>query len=170
MTAISTQHAEQVEQLYLENRTWLSIFIQRRLGCPDDAADLVHDTYLRVLKSDHIPSGVESKRFLTHIAKGLLIDRYRRKQFEIAYQEHLKSLPEVHALSAEAHVQMIETLMEIDTLLRSLPDKVRQAFIYRQLDHLSYKDIAERLSVSVSSVEKYVAKALQVCMAGINQD
>ncbi|KDE40842.1 Sigma factor, ECF subfamily [Nitrincola lacisaponensis] len=60
--------------------------------------------------------------------------------------------------------------MEIDTLLRSLPDKVRQAFIYRQLDHLSYKDIAERLSVSVSSVEKYVAKALQVCMAGINQD
>lgn len=170
MTAISTQHAEQVEKLYIENRTWLSIFIQRRLGCPDDTADLIHDTYMRILTCGYLPQKHESKRFLMHIAKGLLIDSYRRQQVKKAYEQYLQQLPEQYVPSAEEHVLMLESLVSIDALLHRLPDKVREALLLRQLDNLSYKEIAKRLNVSVSSVEKYVAKALQACMADIIQD
>lgn len=170
MTAINTRHMKEVELLYIEHRSWLSLFIQRRLGCPDDTADLIHDTYLRILNSGRLPPREDSKRFLTHVAKGLLIDRYRRQQIEQAYQEHLQQLPESYAPSAETQVQMIEALVEIDSLLHSLPDKIRQAFLLRQLDNLSYKEIGQQLNVSVSSVEKYVAKALQVCMTAIILD
>ncbi|SJN37157.1 hypothetical protein CZ797_08585 [Pseudoalteromonas sp. JB197] len=34
----------------------------------------------------------------------------------------------------------------------------------RQLENMSYKQIAAKLKVSVSSVEKYIAKALQSCL------
>ncbi|WP_417579633.1 sigma-70 family RNA polymerase sigma factor [Nitrincola sp.] len=79
-------------------------------------------------------------------------------------------LSEQFAPSAEEHVLMMEALVSIDALLHRLPDKVREALLLRQLDNLSYKEIAKRLNVSVSSVEKYVAKALQACMADIIQD
>lgn len=170
MTALSSTLAEQVEQLYKEHHSWLSIFIQRRLGCPDDTADLIHDTYLRILSSGRLPPKQDSKRFLTHIAKGLLIDNYRRKQIETAYKDYLQQLPESHAPSAEFHTQMIEALTEIDTLLHRLPKNVREALLLRQLDNLSYKEIAKRLNVSVSSVEKYIAKALQACMEAALED
>ena|SRR5690554_72562 len=170
MTTLDPTHTEQIEQLYIEHHSWLSLFIERRLGCPHDTADLIHDTYLRLLVSGRLPNKRDSKRFLTHIAKGLLIDSYRRKQIEKAYQEYLQQLPEPHIPSAEEHNQMIEALTEIDALLHRLPENVRKALLLRQLDNLSYKDIAKQLNVSVSSVEKYIARALQACMQAVLED
>lgn len=54
-----------------------------------------------------------------------------------------------------------QTLIEIDTILHNLPGKVRTAPLLRKLDGLSYREIAERLHVSLSSVEKYIATGLQ---------
>ncbi|ODN66106.1 sigma-70 family RNA polymerase sigma factor [Methylophaga muralis] len=170
MAVIGSSLTEQVEQLYKEHRSWLSIFIQRRTGCPQVTADLIHDTYLKILTSGRLPKKQDSKRFLTHIAKGLLIDNYRRKQIEEAYQDYLLQLPQDHAPSAETHVQMIEALTEIDALLHRLPDNVREALLLRQLDNLSYKEIAKRMNVSVSSVEKYIAKGLQACIEAAIED
>lgn len=170
MAAISTSYAEKVEQLYREHHSWLYVFILRRTGCSQDTADLIHDTYLRILASGRLPKKQDSKRFLTHIAKGLLIDSYRRKQIEEAYQAYLQQLPDDHAPSAETHVQMIEALTEIDALLHRLPDNVREALLLRQLDNLSYKEIARRMNVSVSSVEKYIAKGLQACIEATIED
>lgn len=170
MAATNSSLAKQVEQLYREHHNWLSSFIQRRIGCPQDTADLIHDTYLRILASGRLPKKNDAKRFLTHVAKGLLIDHYRRKQIEEAYQEYLQQQPLNHNPSAEMHVQMIEALTEIDTLLHRLPAHVREALLLRQLDNLSYKEIAKRLNVSVSSVEKYIAKALQACMEAAIDD
>ncbi|EMR13206.1 RNA polymerase sigma factor [Methylophaga lonarensis MPL] len=170
MTAISNQHARQVEQLYLENHSWLSMFIQKRLGCPEDTADMIHDTYMRIMVSGRLPEKQESRRFLTHIAKGLLVDKFRRKQLEKAYQEYLQDLPESHAPSAEQHAQMIESLVELDAMLHRLPAKVREALLLRQLDNLSYKEIAQRMNISVSSVEKYIAKGLQACLEAAFED
>ncbi|HIC46888.1 MAG TPA: RNA polymerase subunit sigma, partial [Methylophaga sp.] len=42
-------HTDTIENLYLEHRGWLSVFIQRRMGCPETTADLIQDTYLRIL-------------------------------------------------------------------------------------------------------------------------
>ena len=57
----------------------------------------------------------------------------------------------------------IEALIEIDTILHDLPVKVRTALLLCKLDGLSYREIAEQLHVSLSSVEKYIATGLQAC-------
>jgi RNA polymerase sigma-70 factor (ECF subfamily) len=44
------------------------------------------------------------------------------------------------------------------------------ALLLCKLDGLSYRDIAERLNVSVSSVEKYVAAALLACYQALYDD
>jgi RNA polymerase sigma-70 factor (ECF subfamily) len=62
----------------------------------------------------------------------------------------------------------VQALVEIDAVLQSLPAKAREALLLRKLDGLSYRDIASRLAVSVSSVEKYVASALLACYQALH--
>lgn len=153
-----------VDDMYKKHSNWLSIYIQRRLGCPEATADLVQDTYLRLLAKTTLPSMQDSRRYLTHIAKGLVIDLYRKRNVETAYLELIANDPIALSTSAESQLLMIEALTEIDNLLQQLPEKVRQALLMRQLENMSYKQIAKQLNVSVSSVEKYIARALQRCL------
>lgn len=153
-----------VDDMYKKHSNWLSIYIQRRLGCPEATADLVQDTYLRLLAKTTLPSMQDSRRYLTHIAKGLVIDLYRKRNVETAYLELIANDPIALSTSAESQLLIIEALTEIDNLLQQLPEKVRQALLMRQLENMSYKQIAKQLNVSVSSVEKYIARALQRCL------
>ncbi|MBY7699873.1 sigma-70 family RNA polymerase sigma factor [Vibrio harveyi] len=164
MAAISSASAARIGNMYQEHHSWLSVFIKRRLGCPEATADLVQDTYLRLLTRGKLPEAKDSRRYLTHIAKGLVIDLYRRRRIEAAYLELIEQEPVEVAGSPEDQAVIVQALVEIDALLHRLPLKARQALLMRQLEGKSYKEIALALDVSVSSVEKYVAKALQGCM------
>ena len=150
--------------LYADHHGWLSGWLRSRVGCSHTAADLAQDTYLRVLVRGRLPDRDQPRRHLTRIAKGLMIDLFRRRRIEAAYLEALRDLPEPEAPSEEVRAQVIETLVEIDALLHRLPDKPRRAFLMSRLEGLSYAAIAERLGVSVSSVEKYIARGLAVCL------
>lgn len=155
---------QQLDVLYRQHHGWLSAFLRQRTGCSQGAADLAQDTYLRIL-STGLPHGMEQSRgFLARIARGLVIDRYRRKRIEGAYLEQIALYPQEQVPSPETRWLVIETLIELDRLLDTLPGKVRQAFLLHRLDGLGYREIAARLEVSISSVEKYIARALQACL------
>ncbi|EGA70625.1 ECF subfamily RNA polymerase sigma-24 factor [Vibrio sinaloensis DSM 21326] len=170
MALTSQADMARIDHMYQEHHSWLSVFIKRRLGCPDATADLVQDTYLRLLTKGKLPEYKDSRKYLTHIAKGLVIDLYRRRRVETAYLELLEQEPLQVSGSPEEHVIVVEALVEIDSLLHKLPIKARQALLMRQLEGKSYKAIALELNVSVSSVEKYVAKALQGCMMAMLEE
>lgn len=153
----------QFTRLYEMHQGWLSNFLRKRLDCSHKAADLMQDTYLKVLVSGKIPPSEYARPYLTRIAKGLVVDQYRRWRIEQAYVESIRHLPEAYQAAPEKRLEVIETLIEIDTLLHKISEKARQAFLLRRLEGLSYSDIAIQLNVSVSSVEKYVARALQAC-------
>lgn len=149
--------------LYADHHGWLSRWLRARVDCSHTAADLAQDTYVRLLVRGRLPAPDQSRRHLARIAKGLMIDLFRRRRIEAAYLEALQGLPEPAVPSEETRAQVIETLVEIDALLRRLPDRPRRAFLMSRLEGLSYGVIAERLGVSVSSVEKYIARALEAC-------
>lgn len=161
---MSSSYQAEITELYKAHRSWLSHFLQKRLSCSHRAADFVQETYLRVLLREAPPPKDYARQYLTKIAKGLLIDHYRRGRIEQAYLESIRELPEAVAPSPEHQHETIESLILLDTLLHNLPSKAKQAFLLRRIDGLSYKDIAAQLNVSVSSVEKYIAQALQACV------
>lgn len=164
MTTRSPAQQQQLEQLYRDHHSWLSGFLQRRLGCSHSAADLLQDTYLRLLTRGRLPEHAHSRGYLTRIAKGLVIDLYRRRRVEQAYLDELASQPEASHPSPEVQAQAVEALMLVDRLLRGLPNNVSRALLMHRLDGMGYREIAEQLGVSVSSVEKYIARALQHCL------
>ncbi len=151
-----------VEALYLNHHRWLVGWLRRHLQGADHAADLAQDIFVRLLHSPHLANNIlEPRAWLTTIAKRLLIDKLRRERLERAYQEALLHLPEAEAPSPEAQLQLLQALETIDALLAGLGENARMAFLLSRLDGLTYNEIAEQLKVSVSSVEKYMAKAIR---------
>ena len=141
-----------IEGLYAEHHGWLRGWLRGRLGNAFDAADLAHDTYLRILSSGRMRAAAIAPAPGAD-RQGLVIDLYRRRQIEAAYLDALARLPQPLAPSAEDCAAAVQALVDIDAVLNGLPPKAREALLLRKLDGMSYRDIATRLRVSVSSVE-----------------
>ena len=153
-----------VHSLYSDHHGWLVNWLRRRLRDTDNAADLAQDTFVYVLgKPEQVAYLREPRAWLSSIAKGLMIDRYRRQQVEQAYLQALAHVPEQDMPSPEERLILLQTLTRIDALLDGLKPNVRTAFLLSRLEGLGYQAIAERLEVSVSSVEKYMATAIRHC-------
>jgi len=161
--AAPLDHLQAFSGLYRGHHSWLLGWLRQRLGCPDNAADLAQDTFVRLLSQRASREVREPRAFLASIARGLLIDHYRRSHLERAYLEALRHLPEPEIPSPERQALIMETLIEIDRLLDGLKPRVREAFLLSQLEGLSYAQIAERLSLSVSSIQQYMTLAFSHC-------
>lgn len=156
---------QQIEVLYSNHHGWLQGWLRGKLGSAFDAADLAHDTYLRILARGRAPRPDQSRQHLAQIANGLMIDLFRRRHIEAAYMEALAHLPPAAMPTPETRALIIEALTEIDAILANLPARVREAFLLCKVEGLDYREIARRLGVSVSSVEKYMVRALLACCA-----
>ncbi|MFP6848883.1 MAG: sigma-70 family RNA polymerase sigma factor [Pseudomonas sp.] len=158
----------QITQIYRDHHLWLRGWLQPRVDCRDLAADLVQDVFVRVLSADNAAGKLESVReprgYLATIARRLMIDHFRRSRLERAWLQALSEQPETSTISEETRAILLETLHELDDMLAGLGPKVRKAFLLSQLDGLPYKQIAQQLDVSLITVNRYIAKALQHCM------
>jgi RNA polymerase sigma factor (sigma-70 family) len=163
--SVATQ-TQAVSALYLEHHHWLLGWLRRKLGCPHSAADLSHDTFLRVLGQPHQLAQVrEPRAWLTTIAHGLAVDQARRKALERAWLEVLACQPESSCPSAETQALLMDCLARIDAMLDGLHPKARTVLLLSRLDGLGYLEIARQMGVSLSTVEKHMATALRHCIA-----
>lgn len=156
------------DSLYLDHHGWLSGWLYRKLGCSHQAADLAHDTFVRLLtRSDDAREDQlrEPRAYLRVIAGGLVVDHFRRRSLEQAYLEALAALPEAVGISPEDREVLLEALQRIDAMLDRLPPKVRKVFLLSQLDGLSYPQIAGRMGLSVRTVKRYMQQGFCQCLA-----
>lgn len=156
-----------LHNLYRDHHSWLECWLRRRMGNAWDAADLTHDTFLRVFASHRdqpLPNLREPRAYLLTVGKRLLINLHQRRRLEQAYLEALANLPAAQVPSPERRWLVLETLQALDELLDGLPSAVRRAFLWAQLEGLSYAQIATRLQVSERTVKRHMAKAYEHCL------
>lgn len=155
---------QRLHSLYSAHHGWLRDLLRRRLGNACDAADLAHDTFLRLLlKPRQFDSFDGARAYLSTVARGLCIDLWRRREVERVWLETVAAQPAASMPSAEHHATVIEALCAVDAMLRQLPERVARTFLLAQLDGLTYREIAAELVVSERSVKKYMARAMLHC-------
>ena len=160
---MSASESSRFADLYRDHHGWLFNWLRRRLGCTEQAADLAQDTFVRVLTRGEPVTGGAPRAFLGTIARGLLIDFWRRGALEKAYLEALAQLPPQHYPSEEARHEALRMLERTAAMLDGLKAPVRQAFLLHQLGGQTHRQVAEALGVSTRSAERYVAEALMHC-------
>lgn len=165
---MSTAHS--IAELYVDHHRWLHAWLRKKLGCTHRAADLLHDTYLRLLNREEVPQLEEPRAFLVTVAQRVLSNHWRHERIERAFMETLAQWPAAVAPSAEEKACLLETLIEIDRLLDGLPTVVKRAFLHAQLDGMSHGEIAAALNISLSSVKRYLIKASAQCYFALELD
>lgn len=154
----------QMHRLYEGHHAWLASWLRKRLSCREQAADLAQDTFVKVLLNNKAAELREPRAYLTSVARSLLIDMFRRRSIEQAYQEVLAAQPERVVDSPETREIIIEALMEVDRLLDSLGERGRSIFIMAQIEGLSLAEIARQLKLSVNTVRKHFIRAMAQCL------
>ncbi len=158
-----SSHTAAVQNIYEQHHSWLHGWLKGKLHNACDAADVAHDTFVRILGGRHAAQIVEPRDYLATIARGLVIDRYRRHAIEQAYKQTLAERTEAIAISEEDKAIIIETLVAVDKALSALGERARRIFMLSQIEGLTYQQIADQLQVSLTTVKKHMIRALTEC-------
>lgn len=156
-----------IDRLYHEHHGWLVQLLRRKLGNLDHAADLAHDVFERVMRTDLAPVMEAPRAYLTTIAQRLAISHYRRAAIEAAVLEALAARPQAVAPSPEDLLQVQQSLLEVLAILDGLPLRTRRIFLLAQFDGLSHGDIARQFGITPNAVQKAMARALEHCYLAI---
>jgi RNA polymerase sigma-70 factor (ECF subfamily) len=149
-------------------------FIGSRLPAAD-ADDVAQECYLRLQRCEHLLALHDPKAFLFRVAVNLLTDRARQ---HARRQRDLQLLGDVvqidgttdapcGAVALEDALLAEEALRLIAAAVERLPAKCRQALLMQRIDGRSHEEIAAKLRVSKSMVEKYIAKAVGALRAAL---
>ena len=151
--------------LYHDNHVWLRGWLYRQVRCPQDAADLTQDTFLRAFDAQQLAHIQQPRAYLSTVARRLLCSLWRRRKLEQSYLEQLADLPQGYAPSAEDVALVREAIEAIDQLLKGLPLRVRRAFLLNRLEGMPQQTIATQLGVSLATVERDLRRAFIHCLS-----
>ncbi|WP_227734239.1 RNA polymerase sigma factor [Yersinia proxima] len=161
--------SNKVSLAYQNTYGQLVSFFRKRLDNASDATDLSQDVFTLWLKRAKQTPVEHSRAFLFKIAHRVLIDHWRAagKQRMALAQSHEDDEAEQEMAPSGADPQHVleqqQRLSRLEQALNSLSPRRREAFLMHRFDGLSQIEVAERMGISVSMVEKHIAGALLHC-------
>lgn len=143
-------------------------FLIRQVNDHDTAADLAQESCLRVLTLQSSGQTIfDVRAFLYRTARNLIIDQSRRKA--VRQHEALDSLAEALHPPAPRHLQPEEALAARQNAsaymaaIEALPPRCREAFMLHVFEDFSQAEVAQRMGISVSMVEKHIVRGMLTC-------
>jgi RNA polymerase sigma factor (sigma-70 family) len=167
---VSASPVDPIAELYSSHRGWLQGWLRKKVGCLYQAADIVQDTFVKLLALPQLPVLREPRAYLLVTANHLLINQFRRRKLEEETLRTMAILAEDSWMHSPEEIAATRQLLKQTLLLlvQELDEKPRRAFLLARVDGMSYAEIAVELDVSESSVKQYLAKVLAHCHARLH--
>ena len=156
------------KQYILPHEGALRARLRRVLPAGHDCDDLVSETLIRAFTTKDFERITHGRSYLFQIVRNLLIDEARRAKivsFEFLADLDLLQVDD----SAERVLQARDELRRLQAIIDTLPTQCRRAFILRRVMGKSVGEIAEEMGLSVSTVDKHLAKAAVRVMQAVAQ-
>jgi RNA polymerase sigma-70 factor (ECF subfamily) len=151
-------------------RQRMLLSLTRVAGDPVAAEDCLQAAHVRLAEFRRSRTVLNEKGFLVHTARNIAIDEARRARTRAEAPGGIDAVVELRdeqPLQDEVLLAR-ERLARVREALGLLPERTRDIFLMHRLGGLKYREIADRVGVSVSAVEKHIAKAtlrLAECLA-----
>lgn len=151
-----------IADAYLEHRDVLFGYFAHKMLKPEDIEDLLQDTFIEAFKSESKRVIQSPKDYLFVIARNLLSKRFalkakmRTKSMDEADFNHLSS----NAVPSDLDVHYRLKLEVLAKCVDTLPEQCRRVFILKKFHGMSQKQIAAKLNISTSTVERHITIAL----------
>lgn len=146
-------------------------YVRAKIACEADAEDITQEVFVRYCRSYKHVDPAEAKALLFVIAKNVMTDHFRRNKVH-RMDWHVDvagvSLPS----DTPDHMQVVDASADaavVQAAISALPPRCRNTFVLSRFEGLTYEQIALRLDISMSMVEKHIMKALQRCRAALEE-
>ncbi|MGD2034625.1 MAG: RNA polymerase sigma-70 factor [Bacteroidales bacterium] len=124
--------------------------------------EIVQDVFVRLWeKRDSINPKLNLRSYLFTIAKNIILDNLRKKDFEIKYYREIQFVSTDVYNNTENELIFSDYLLQLQRAIDTLPPRRKQIFQLSRDQHMSYREISENLSISVNVVENQISKALK---------
>lgn len=134
---------------------------------PHDIEDIVQETYVRVCQRNPGKALESPEAYMSVTARNLALNHIKRAENRLAVSEE-KSEAALNVLSdsaAEPFIRAVtgEEFVRFCESVRFLPAQCRKVFVLRKVHGYSQREIAKKLNLSESTVEKHISKGMKLC-------
>jgi RNA polymerase sigma factor (sigma-70 family) len=140
-----------------------------------DVEDILQETYLRLSASEENNEIREPLAFVTQIAKNLALDHIKSSEFknlQLVDSDTIEGFINQDNLADPTfnEVAAKQELLVLLTAVQNLPPKCQEIYTLKKVYGYSQKEIADRLGISASNVEKHIAYGTKKLFHLIPQD
>lgn len=153
-----------IEQSFAESESALKRFLERFFYNTHDIEDILQDAFLQTWSIEKKQKIQSPKSYLFRVARNMALKELKKKSRQInAYIEEVNPDELVHNETFTDEVDLNERLTLFEKALATLPPRCRNVFVLRKVFGFSQKEIARRMNISVSTVEKHIINGIQRC-------
>ena len=142
----------------------------KTLDSIEEAEEIVQDLFITLyVNRNSLQINTTLEGYLKTALKRKVLNLYRSKHVHEKYlksiltENRLEFYTPYHALQAK------ELSKRVEVSTQKMPEKCREVFILSRIENLSNKTIAEKLSISISTVEKHIGKAIRILKADFRE-
>jgi RNA polymerase sigma-70 factor (ECF subfamily) len=154
---------DQIALLSTQFRPALKRFFSKRVKEQHEIDDLVQDVFVRLVRKVNTDGSQILAGYVFQTAQSVLNDWLRKRQVRqaSAHEEIETELPDLKDDSTPERVLVgKQSLAKATAAVLELPEVTRTIFLLRRLEGMRYSDIAKRLGMPMSTVEKHMARAV----------
>ncbi len=151
-----------LHKLFKSHSNELIRFIRRAGVREDDACDLLQDAFLRLVTTHDGQASIANPRaYLFTVSRNLVTDHARARAVGQRYiQAEARTDVVAPEPPPEAAIDYRRMVQKLEGALAGLSDRQREVFLLHKFEELSHTEIAVRLGISRSMVEKHMMRAL----------
>lgn len=149
-----------MEALFKKYYAFVSIAVLRLIADPETAEDIAQEVFMEIWKRRNaLDIQISLKAYLRKTAVNKTLN-YIRHQKNYKSEELSEQQFELHA-SENTSLETNELQALIEQAVEQLPERCRLVFKLSRLEEMSYQEIADKLDISVKTVENQIVKALK---------
>jgi len=145
-------------------------FANKYLGDLDSAEEIVQSLFVRLWeKREGLNIETSLKSYLFSAARNACLNHIKHEKIKGEYQEHNKREIELNQLNLDEEIQATELEEKIRVSIEQMPEARRRIFVMSRYEGLKYKEIADKLGISIKTVENQMGSAIKFMRSELSE-
>ena len=162
MSPLNSLDENALEQLFRTHFKGLCMFANGIVKDYETAREIVQDSFVSLwMKRDTIDLSKPVKTYLFTTVRNKCLNHLRDNRKFSGELLELENLAETGEYNQPDKLVEHDIRRQIDAAVSELPEKCREVFLLNRHHNLKYQQIADKLGISVKTVETQMSKALQ---------
>jgi RNA polymerase sigma-70 factor (family 1) len=129
----------------------------------EDAENIVQEVFIKFWENrENIRLHNSFSSYIFAITHNTSIDLIRKKLKDSKFKDHLFSIQERFENPIQANLEFNESQKHVLEVIDKLTKRQRQVYLMHHEEGFTYHEIADKLDISVNTVENHMAAALRI--------